>query len=739
MTANKSYTEELDFQAQRDDPLLNCLIFMAKYFAKPFSAHALTSGLPLDHGRLTAKLVPRAAARAGMDAHLSKKSLSGISELLLPCVLMLKDGRACVLLECEAEKYAEELKLKNEQENPEPDSNDLAMAKIVWPETSGGEDEISLQELDELYVGFCFFIRKKHRFDQRSEQTLTNAEGHWFWSVMKKSFPIYRDVLIASLFINLFAIASPLFVMNVYDRVVPNLAFDTLWVLAVGMLLVLILDFALKETRSYLLELAAKKADILLSSEVFSKVINLELSSRPQSVGAFARNVQEFDSIREFITSATVAAFVDVPFAALIITIIFIVTGPMALIPVAVIILMVAYSLYMKHKIRIEVEKGARFSMQKNAHLIETLVGSESIKINSAESQFQGKWEELVGHISDWNLGIKRYSSRVSSMTAFYTQLTSVIIIVVGVYQIMEGNISMGALIACVMLTSRALGPFSSIALLATRYNQAESAFKTLDELMNLPSERYDKFLHRPFIDGSVKFKNVDFTYPGSETTVLNNVNFSVKPQEKVAIIGRIGAGKSSIEKLLLGLYQPTGGSIYLDEIDIKQINPADLRQKIGCLPQDINLFYGSIRDNITLGVPHVDDDLVLRAARNAGVTSFSDTHPEGLDRQVGERGAYLSGGQRQSVALARALLFNPPILVLDEPSSNMDSYSEQNLKQNLNKLVKDKTFVLITHKFSMLDLVDRIIVIEQGQVVADGPKQQVLQQLQSKGQGKSK
>ncbi len=716
MTVNTQLTEELELQAERDDPLLSCIIFMAKYFAKPFSTHALTAGLPLDNGKLNTKLVPRAASRAGLDAHLSRKKITDISPLLLPAILILKNGKACVLLE-----YADD------------------HAKIVWSQANGGDDSIELETLESQYAGFCFFVRKKHRFDERSQETLTQAEGHWFWSVMKKSIPLYRDVLIASLFINLFAIASPLFVMNVYDRVVPNLAFETLWVLAIGMLLVLILDFTLKETRAYLLELAAKKTDILLSSEVFSKVINLEMASRPQSIGAFARNVQEFDSIREFITSATIAGLVDVPFALLIISILFVIAGPIAFIPVVMILILMVYSLWMKKKIRQEVEKGSRFSMQKNAHLIETLSGAETIKINGAESQFQSKWEELIGHIAAWNLRIKQYSSTVSSITAFLNQITSVIIIVVGVYQIMEGNISMGALIACVMLTSRALGPFSSVALLATRYNQAESAFKTLDDLMKLPSERYDKFLHRPYVDGALKFSHVSFRYPNNEVEILHDVSFSIKAKEKVGIIGRIGAGKSSIEKLLLGMYKPIEGQIKIDNIDINQINPADLRQKIGCLPQDINLFYGSIRDNITLGVPHVDDELVLRAARHAGVTNFTDSDSSGLDRQVGERGCYLSGGQRQAVALARALLFNPPVLVLDEPSSNMDSLTEQKLKQHLAALVQHKTFLLITHKFSMLDLCDRIIVIEQGRIVADGPKKDVLNKLQSTPSGDKK
>ncbi|WP_111977780.1 type I secretion system permease/ATPase [Algibacillus agarilyticus] len=699
--------EQLDLQTELQNPLLSSLVFLTKYYGKPFSAQALVAGLPLSDGKLTPDLLPRAALRAGLDAKLVRKEISAIPDLLLPCILMLKDGRNCVLLSCDDEQ-----------------------ATIAWPELESSQDKITLAELTELYVGYAFYVRKKYRFDERSQETLETTHGHWFWDTLRRSIPIYRDALFAALFINLFAIASPLFVMNVYDRVVPNLAVDTLWVLTIGMLIVMVFDFTLKELRSHLLDLAAKKSDVLLSAKLFEKVLNMGMAHRPQSVGAFARNIQDFDSIRDFITSATIAALIDVPFSIIFLLIIALVAGPLALVPIVAIVIMLSYSFWVKGKIKVEVERGSRFSVQKNAHLIETLGGIESLKLSSAESQFQQKWEDLVGHIANWNLNIRRYATSVSAVSGFVTQLSTVFIVVVGVYQIIEGNISMGAMIAAVMLTGRALQPFGQVSLLATRYNQAESALVALNEVMEKPDENFERYLHRPYIDGSIQFSQVNFTYPNTEYRVLNNLNFNIKPKEKVAIIGRIGAGKTSIEKLLLAFYQPTEGSIRLDGIDINQISPADLRQKIGCLPQDINLFYGSIRDNITLGVPHVDDDRILRAARLAGVTAFTDIDPEGLDRQVGERGAFLSGGQRQSVALARALLFNPPVLVLDEPTSHMDNQSEQFIKQKLSILAQDKTLVLITHKFSMLDLVDRIIVLERGNIVADGEKDKVMQAL---------
>ncbi|WP_432451811.1 MULTISPECIES: type I secretion system permease/ATPase [unclassified Agarivorans] len=700
---------DLDIAAERSDPLLNSLVFLSKYYGKPFSAKALSAGLPLKEGLLTPALLPRAALRAGMDASLVKKPIDKIPDLLLPCILLLEDGRCCVLL------------ARNQQD-----------IEVAWPELPDSHEHITLDKLAPSYSGFCCYVRKRYRFDARSPEALKSNRGHWFWSTLRRSAPIYRDALVASLFVNLFAIASPLFVMNVYDRVVPNSAMDTLWVLTAGMALVLVFDFALKQMRAYTLDLAAKKSDILLSARIFEKLLNMKMETRPTSVGAFAKNIQEFDSIREFITSATIAALVDVPFSLLFLAIIALVAGPLVLVPAGAALVMLLYSFWIKRKMHQEVELGSRFASQKNAHLIESLSGIESLKLAGAESQFQHKWEELVGNIATWNMQIRKLATSVGSVNGFVSQSTTVLLVVVGVFQISVGELSMGGLVAAVMLTGRALVPFSQVSLLATRYNQAQSALQNLEQIMALPDENLERYMHRSHFDGDISFSDVDFTYPGSEVQVLKQVSFAIKAKEKVAIIGKIGAGKTSIEKLLLGFYTQQQGAIRLDGVDLKQISPADIRQKLGCLPQDINLFYGSIRENITLGVPHIEDELIFRAAELAGVNEFTDIDPEGLDRQVGERGQYLSGGQRQAVALARALLFNPPVLVLDEPTSSMDAHSENLVKAQLKQVVADKTFILITHKMSMLDLVDRIIVLERGRVVADGSKAKVLELLRT-------
>lgn len=688
------------------DPLLNTLVFLTRYYGQPFSAQALAAGLPLRDGHLPLEQYRRAAERGGLTAKVVRQPLAAVSDLLFPCVMLLQGGGACVVLRLDREAQ---------------------QAEVVWPEAIDGSDMVALETLASESAGYLVYVRKRYHFDARAPRQLAEQQGHWFWQTLKLSAPIYRDSLVASLLVNLFALASPLFVMNVYDRVVPNQAVDTLWVLAVGVMLVIGFDLLTREMRAGLLDLAAKKSDVLLSARLFEKLLAMRMEAKPPSVGAFARNIQDFDAIRDYIASACLTALVDLPFSLLFLLVIAIVGGPLAIVPLVAIALMVAHGLWVKGRLRVEVDEGARFATQKNAHLIETLSGLESLKIAGAESQFQHKWEELTGHQADWNIRIRAHSTKVSHVSGALIQLTTVALIVVGVYLIGDAAISLGGLIASVMLAGRALAPFSQIALLLTRHNQAEAALKTLEQVMELPEERMDRYLHRPYIAGRVEFDRVSFAYPGSSRAVLNELSLTIQPGEKIGIIGRIGAGKTSLEKLLLGLYRPQQGAIRVDGIDIQQISPADLRQKVGCLPQDIHLFFGSIRDNIALGVPHVDDARVLRAAQLAGVTQFTDSDADGLDRQVGEHGQYLSGGQRQAVALARALLFNPPILILDEPTSHMDNLAELQVREQLRGLVADKTLLLITHKLPLLDLVDRVIVIEKGRVAADGPRDEIV------------
>ena len=390
------------------------------------------------------------------------------------------------------------------------------------------------------------------------------------------------------------------------------------------------------------------------------------------------------------------------------------------------------HAMIIQKPLRHTIEEGSRLSSQKNANLIESLAGLETIKLFGAESQFQYRWEEAVAHMSNWGIKTRRLTDSVQNAAGFIQQFVSVAMIVFGVYLIANGDLTMGGLIAASMLSSRAVGPMVQLSLLSTRYNQAKSAMAIIDQLMNMPSEQEDgrRYIHRPIMRGKIEFDRVNFSYPNTEVAALRDISFTILPGEKVAIIGRIGSGKTTLSRLLMGLYRPTAGSVRIDETDISQIHNIDIRRNIGCVPQDPTLFFGSIRDNITLGRPLADDRDILDAANRSGVTTFTQRDPSGLERQVGEGGNQLSGGQRQAIAIARAMLGRPPVLLMDEPTSAMDNRSEQYIKQQLASMRRDETLILNTHKTGMLDIVDRIIVVEQGSIVADGPKLAVLQAL---------
>ncbi|RIH72507.1 ABC transporter [Vibrio splendidus] len=693
------------------DPLLNSLIYVSRYYGLANSPEALINGLPLSDGKLTPFLFPRSAERAGLVAKENRSELESIPHLILPAILLLKQGEACVLNSIDLEKQE---------------------AEIITAESGMVPIVITIDELKEQFIGRYFLVKKQFRYDERSPEVLKTRKGHWFWSTIWESKNIYRDVLIASILINIFAIAAPMFTRLVYDKVVPNLAFETLWVLASGIFVVFLFDLLLKLMRSYFIDVAGKKSDILISSKLFSKVLGIRMEAKPASVGAFAKNLQEFESIREFFTSATIGSLIDLPFALMFLALIWLMAGNLVFVPVVGVVILIIYALLIQGPLRRTIEEGSRLASQKYANLIESLAGLETVKLFSAQSQFQFRWEEAVAHMANWNIKSRRITDSIQNTAGFVQQSTNVGMIIFGVYLIAEGELTMGGLIAATMLSGRAIGPLVQLSLLSTRYNQAKSSMTLIEQVMSMPDEQEEgkRYIHRPIIQGHIALDKVTFHYPDSPVASIRDLTLNIKPGEKVAIIGRIGSGKTTLERLIMGLYKPTEGHVRIDDTDMEQLHHVDVRRNIGCVPQDSNLFYGSVRDNITLGRPLVDDRDVMDAANRAGVTAFTQQDPAGLERQVGEGGTLLSGGQRQSIAIARAFLGRPPVLLMDEPTSAMDNRSEMHIKHQLNQLLPNETLILITHKTSMLDIVDRVIVMERGSIIADGPKAQVLSDL---------
>jgi ATP-binding cassette subfamily C protein LapB len=717
--SDTSSTHDWDLADDRnihDDPLLDCLVILTRIYGRNVSKASLTAGLPLVQNRLTVELFTRAAKRADLSSRTLEKSLDEIGSVQLPAILLLHDRQACILAD----------KNTNQDEY-----------KIILPQSGSGEKAITRDELDKLYTGYAIFVRPKYLTDKKSVVDIKSGKPHhWFWTTILESWRVYRDVFLAAFLINIFNLVGIFYVLNVYDRVIPNNAVETLWVLSIGVLVIYIFAVLMRILRSYFIDEAAKKTNLKISAMLLQKVLDLKMEARPQSIGSFTKNLQEFESIRDFITSFSITAVIDLPFTLLGLFVVWWIGSYIVLVHVITIIILIGYAYFIQAPLQRVVGKTIKASAQKNAILIEGVAGLETIKMLGAEGQIQRAWEEAVSYISKWGNKSRILSSSVQDATYLVSNLMTVGVVVVGVYMITAGNLTSGGLVALVILSRQVIAPMAQVVNLATRYHHAKEALKTLDEIMNLPVERPagKTFLPRKRFNGVIGVKNLTFSYPGQTTKVLNNITLDIAAGEKVGIIGPVGSGKTTLGKLMLGLYEPISGMVTMDGTDIRQIDPAELRHFLGYVPQDIILFQGTLRDNITMGVQDIDDQNVIQAAEMAGVSEFVKKHPSGFDMRVEEFGRGLSGGQRQSVAMARALLLDPPVLVLDEPTSNMDNRSEIRLKGYLAKTVKEKTVVLITHRASLLDMVNRLIVLDNGSIIADGPKDFVLEAMK-KGQ----
>lgn len=708
---------KLDGTQATGGELLECLRVVARAHDHDITREAALAGLPLEEGELTPGVFARAAARAGLTSRQTRCSLARLNPQLFPVILLLEPGRACVLLWLDVKQR---------------------LARVIYPELGEAAVEVPIDELHARYSGRAIYARPKHRFDARTPEVRQHKQRHWFWGVVLENRKLYRDVLVGSVMINLFAIAMPMFVMNVYDRVVPNQATETLWALAAGIFLVLCADLALRLTRNAFVDLAASRADVKLSSALLQRVLGMRLEARPASTGSFASTLHSFESVRAFIGSATVVGLVDLPFVILFGAIIALISPPLVIPIVVGIAFVLLYALAAQGKMHELSETTWRVGAQRNATLIESLANLETVKTLRAEGRIQGAWEKATAFLSRTSAQMRLLGSSVGSVAMWAQQTVAVAIIIVGVYLIIEGELTQGGLIAAYLLSSRAMAPVSQAAALMGQYHNASTALASLNEVMQKPEERPEgrHFVSRPQVRGQLELRGVTLRYPNEEREALRDVSVKIRAGEKVAILGRVGSGKSTLNKLLQGLYQPTAGAVMVDGVDIRQFDPVELRRHIGYVPQDIALFYGSLRDNIVAagGSDGVDDEALLRAIQLSGLEEMVNAHPQGVELQVGERGELLSGGQRQAVAIARALVNDPQILLLDEPTSAMDHTSEEAFKRALNEYAVHRTMVIVTHRTSLLSLVDRIVVVDGGKIVADGPKDQVIEALR-KGQ----
>ncbi len=706
-------------QVGSNDSLLGCLLLACRTHQVATTRDALIAGLPLRDGKMTPALFKRAAERANLVVTILKKPLNQIRAEYLPVTMLLNHDEACKLVSLDRASNS---------------------ARVIYPELGDSEVVVPLDEIAAQYAGYIIVTKAKYVFDKRAPSVGKVRLKHWFWGTLAENKRIYRDIMIAAFMVNMFALAMPMFTMNVYDRVVPNRSVETLWVMSIGIAVIVIGDLILRTMRGYFLDWASTRIDIKLSARIMEQVLGTRLELRPNSVGSFASNLRSFESVRDFITSATITTLIDVPFGLIFIGVMAWISLPMVLPVIIGAIIMLVYAFSVQTKMHELSETMYRASALRNATLIESLVSLETVKAIGIEGAMQRKWEHSASFLTEVGSKLKLLSSSINNGANAIQQLITVVLILVGVYLVTSGDLTQGGLIACTMLAGRALAPITQMAGLLAQYHTAATSLTSLDGIMAKEVERPldSSFLSRPTFRGDIEFREVSFQYPGAEEKALTKVSFKIKAGEHVALLGRMGSGKTTLHKLILGLYQPTEGAILIDGIDSRQIDPAELRRSVGYVQQDTQLFYGTMRENLTITMPHADDAAVLAAAHAGGIDEFINAHPKGFDLLVGERGETLSGGQKQGVGIARALIGNAPIVLLDEPTSAMDHTTEDAVKKRLMAAATGKTVVLITHRSTLFDIANRIIVVDSGRIVADGPKDTVIEALRTGKVGKA-
>ena len=694
------------------DPLADALLFLAAHHGRAISREALMAGLPVLDGRLPPPLFERAAAKAGLEGKAVRRKLAEIPALVLPTVLSMRDGSTRILL-------AIDLNTK--------------MATVVDPSSSTRPQSRSMRELNAEYLGFAFLVRPAASADARAVAAGDLPRAHWFWSVVRRFWSNYSHVAVAALIVNVLALASPLFIMNVYDRVVPNGAMASLVALSIGMGIAVIFDFVIRMVRSRIIDMTGKKLDVIMASNIFEHVLSVKLAQRPASVGIIANQIRDFDSVREFFTSGTVVSVTDLLFAVVFIAVLYMIGGPLAFIPLVMLPAMIIVGLGLQVPLERAMRKLQAESAARHGVLVESLAGIETVRATGAEARMQNAWERSVAATARSGEEVHHWSSLALTSASTAQQLNYLLMIIVGVFLILDGKITVGVLVASTMLSGRVLAPVAGIATVITRAAQTYITLKAINRIMQLESERPPEriYVARRIEKGSIAFENVSFKYPGSNDAALEKVSFKIAGGERVGIIGRIGSGKTTVGRLVAGFYEPTDGKVIIDDVDARQYDPADLRTGVGFVLQDTDLFFGKIRDNIALGKPNATDEEIIAAARLAGVENFIAGHPLGYDMPIAEGGRSLSGGQKQAIGLARSLIRQPKALFLDEPTAHFDVRSEADFLERLKEIAADNmTIVIATHRLSLLSFVDRILLFERGKLIADGPRDKVIAML---------
>jgi ATP-binding cassette subfamily C protein LapB len=693
------------------DALLVCLALVAKQLGHPLHVPAMRQGFALDDaGRIPLEAYPDLAHQHGLLAGWSHKKLADIPSYVMPVLVSLVDGRACVLRSIEGNT-----------------------AVVWWAESGAQDDRVSLEQLQGLSREEVLVVKLPA---QRSDQTLAPMQGaafSWFWGTLWRFRHFYVESMVATVVANVLTLASVFFTMNVYDRVVPTQAYASLWTLAIGTTVAIVMEFIMRWLKARLVDLGGKKADLAINATLLREVMGIRLENRPQSVGVFASSMRDFESLRDFFSSASLVVLADMPFVLLFLGLIAMVSGPLAWIPGLAVPVLLIQGIWAQKPLMKAMRSNMKESGDKQSVLVESVLNLELLKAHNAESYLQRRWESSNKAGSDSYKEIRAITNWIMGCTTAVTQLVTVFMVVAGVYMIHANMLTLGGLIASVILAGRALGPLGGVMSLASRYQQASSALETLDGLMKRPRDRVTgrTYVVPEHVAGGIEAQALEFGYPGEHAIpVIKRLSIKIEPGQHVALLGRVGSGKSTLLRLMAGLYTPLGGSVRLDGVEMQQIEPAEMRSCMGYVGQDPQLFMGTLRENMVLSETWISDSKIIEVLKSLNLYEMVASHPRGLDMPITEAGGGLSGGQRQLLSMARMMLRDPQLVYMDEPTANMDGNTEAHVIAVLSEWLKGRTLLMSTHRPQLLAWADVVAVIEAGQCVMIGPKQEMIDKL---------
>lgn len=702
-----------------NDALAHAIAWLTKHHGRERSPESLLASLPATGGRLAPDQALRALREAGFNAGLLQRRVADINPMLLPAVLLLEGGDACIVV----------------ARRPEGGYD------VVMPGPQAMACIAAEEELGSAYTGIALVATPvvdevPTPRDADEAAALADPKRHWFWGTARRFLPYYRSALVAALLSNVLMLVTGLATAVIYDKVIPHQAFVTLWSLAGACALALVFDYLARQLRAYLLDHAGRKIDLIVGSLLFRQSLAVRMEHRPESAGAYAHTIGQIETVREFFASASLSAVSDLPFVVVFVAMCFVVGGPLGWVLVIAVPALLGVSLAIQGSLRRAMTAHMRQHADLQGLLVEAVEGLEDLKAAGAQGRFLRRYEESSAAAAAMQMRSRAMTAAATNISAIGQQLVTIVMLIWGVHLIAAQQLTGGALIGAVMFANRAVAPLAPIVMLAMRWQGARAAMRALEEVMKRPTDREPgrSYVPRREFSGRIGLHDVGFAYPhagdGEAPKVLKGVNLRIEPGERIAILGRIGSGKSTVLRLLAGLYQPTEGLVEADGIDLRQIDPADFRARVGFVGQDPRLFNGTLRDNVLMDRATAEPARLAEAAQLTGLDRVVAGHPLGWDLPVGESGSLLSGGQRQLVALTRCLVTRPRILLMDEPTSSMDAQSEVAFLRQLKSAAGDCTLVMVTHRPAVLELVTRIVVVDGGRIVMDGPKEQVLAAL---------